>query len=354
MLDNPAVLKSYQTYRVAESFLRLPEQILTSWTQAAELKLPARYLQSQNLVVCGMGGSNLASELLQAVYADEIKVPVSLVRDYNLPHFVSKQSLVVISSYSGNTEETLSCLKQALKKKAKLVVISTGGQAISLAKKHQVPYLQLDKKLNPSAAPRYALGLQLGAILSLLTNLKILKVKLKDIQQAVSYLDLLNHMYVPESDISQNIAKQVANSLENRLPVLVGADFLAANPHILVNQINESAKQLAVSYTLPELNHHLLEGLALPASLKPKLKFVFFNSSFYSIAIQKRFKITQKVLKKQEISYVDYLITSSDKLLTALEVLLFGSWLSYYLCVLNEQNPLTIPWVDYFKQELKK
>ncbi|HLD28166.1 MAG TPA: SIS domain-containing protein, partial [Patescibacteria group bacterium] len=145
-----------------------------------------------------------------------------------------------------------------------------------------------------------------------------------------------------------------ASWLSGGLPILVGAEFLSANGHIIANQINESAKNFAVPFVIPELNHHLMEGLLLPSAVTSRIRFVFFNSSLYHSENKKRFAITQQVLRRQQIKYMEYTINGSSRLEAALEILLFGSWLSFYLTVINEQNPTDIKWVDYFKAELKK
>lgn len=354
ILDDLKTLKAYNKSKVADTISFLPDQINQSWDEVSELKILKNYNNFQNLVVCGMGGSNLATELIRSVYESDIKIPYVLVRNYNLPEFVGSKTLVIISSYSGNTEETVNCLKEAISKKAKIFCFASGGKIISIAKKNKIPYYQITKDYNPSNQPRYAIGLQLGAILALFNNLKLIKVKDQEIKQSCEYLAILNQTFLPEIDSANNFAKKLALEFKDQLPILVAADFLTANTHILANQINESAKNLAQHYSIPELNHHLLEGLKLPNSITSKIKFLFFNSNLYSDIIKKRFYVTEKVLKTQKIKFIDYSINSDSKFLTSLEVLLLGSWISYYLTIVNNQNPIAIPYVEFFKKELAK
>lgn len=354
ILDDLKVLQDYNRSKVADTISFLPEQINQSWDGAIKLKLPKNYSNFQNVVVCGMGGSNLATELIRSVYGSDFKIPFILVRNYNLPQFVNNKSLVIISSYSGNTEETLSCLQQAKAKKAKIICLSSGGKLSALAKKNKLPNYQIDKKYNPSGQPRYAIGLQLGAVLAIFSQMKLIKLSPTELKQSSEYLSILNQTFIPEINGQSNFAKKLADEIKGQLPILVASDFLSANIHILANQINESAKNIAQHYTIPELNHHLMEGLKLPTAISSKIKFIFFNSSLYSPIISRRFYITEKVLKNQKIKFIDYSISSDSKLLTALEVLLLGSWTSYYLTILNQQNPTAIPWVDFFKKELAK
>jgi len=354
ILDDLKILESYNKSQVAQTISFLPDQINQTWDEVGKMKLPKSYRGFQNLVIGGMGGSNLATELIRSVYGENINMPIILVRNYNLPQFVNHKTLVIIISYSGNTEETVSCLAQAIAKKAKIVVISSGGKLKIQAQKNKIPYYQINKKLNPSNQPRYAVGLQLGAVLAIFNNLKLIKLNNQELKQATEYLSILTQTWAPAVAQDNNFSKKLALELSGQWPILVAADFLSANVHILANQINESAKNITSHYVIPELNHHLLEGLKMPINITSKIKFLFFNSNLYSEAIKKRFYVTEKILKQQKIKFIDYSISSDSKLLTALEILLLGSWISYYLTIINQQNPVKIPWVDLFKKELGK
>ena len=261
---------------------------------------------------------------------------------------------MVISSYSGQTEESLDCLNEALAYKAKVFCLASGGQLIITAKKHRLPYYLINKKFNPANQPRYGIGSQFGAMLALFDNLKLLKISDREIKQSAEYLSILNQTLKPDINSNENFAKKLARELNGQLPILIAADFLSANSHILANQINESAKNLAQPYAIPELSHHLLEGLKLPTAVAVKMKFLFFNSNLYSAKISRHFTIVQKILKKQKIKFIDYSIIGDSRLSIALEALLLSSWLSYYLAILNGQNPTAVPLVDYFKKELVK
>ncbi len=354
ILDDPKIIESYNKSKVAETISFLPDQINQTWDDVLGLKLPNNFNTFENIVICGMGGSNLATELIRSVFGADINLPIILVRNYHLPKFVNNKTLVIVISYSGNTEETINSLNEAIHNKAKIFVLASGGKLMTIAKKNNIPNYQISKKFNPSDQPRYAVGLQLGAILALFSNLKLIKLSDKELKQSTEYLTILNQSFTTLIEENNNFAKKLAIELQGQLPILVAADFLVANIHILANQINESAKNITQYYSIPELNHHLLEGLKLPTTITSKIKFLFFNSNLYSDIIEKRFYVTEKVLKNQKIKFIDYSITSDSKLLTSLEVLLLGSWISYYLTILNKQNPVAIPYVDYFKKELAK
>lgn len=354
LLDNPKVLAAYERSLVPTSLAWLSRQVNESWQSAQASKLPKNYSQSKNIVFCGLGGSALAAEVLTKLYCQEIALPVYLLRDYHLPAYVNKDSLVVISSYSGNTEEALNCFSEALKKKAKIICLAGGGQLIAWANKAKIPCFKLATDNNPSGQPRYAVGSQFGALLALMAKLKIIKSPAKELAVALRELEFFGKLFVPRSPFAGNPAKFLAAKLSGFAPVVIAAEFLSANAHILANQINESAKNLAFYYLLPELNHHLLEGLKLPPAALGRVKFLFLDADNYSEKIKQRVKVTEQVLQKKNLSFIEYRLSGTNNLAAVLEVLSLGSWLSFYLAILNKENPATVPWVDYFKRELAK
>ena len=134
---------------------------------------------------------------------------------------------------------------------------------------------------------------------------------------------------------------------------MVGAEFLGGNLRAFRNQICENGKNFAAYLTLPELNHYAMEGLAYPTSNKKNLIFFFIDSEFYHPRVQARSELTKKVVAKNKISLVSYKLKGHSKLEQAFELLQLGSWISFYLAVLNNVSPAGNPWVDWFKKELK-
>ena len=135
-----------------------------------------------------------------------------------------------------------------------------------------------------------------------------------------------------------------------KVPVIVASEHLCGNAHIFRNQTNENAKNFASSSLIPELNHHLMEGLVHPEARI--LKFVFLKSSLYSEVIKKRFDLTEDVVRQNKNDVVSIEAEGSSKLEQMLYVLAFGGYLTFYLAILYGQDPSLIPWVDYFKEQL--
>jgi glucose/mannose-6-phosphate isomerase len=351
-LNNLRVIKRLDKKNVAESIFNLPLQIETAYLLAKKQKLPADYGKVKNIVFCGMGGSNLASELIRDLFSSQIKIPFVLVRNYNLPAFVNKESLIIISSYSGNTTETVSCLEQALKKKAKIITLSAGGKIKEIANNKSLIHFEISKEYNPSGQPRYGLGMQFGISLAIFENLKIIKINPKELKLTLKKLLAFNYLLIPGAKINNNPAKKSALKLRNRNIYLIAGEHLSSVAHILANQINESGKQLASPYKIPEFNHHFLEALVHPKKIITESTFVFLYSDNYSLEIKKRFIATKKILDTKKILNLTLKPPADETLSETLKALSLGGWLSFYLAMLNDCDPADIYWVETFKKQL--
>ena len=166
-----------------ESIRLLGEQVKQSFKEAGQIKLPKTYRSINRIVTCGMGGSQLPVDLVSNLFGQEIKSSISQVRDYNLPKFVDSKTLVFLLSYSGSTEEVLSAGKQAKKLKCKVVVITSGGQLATMAKRNNWPLYKFDPINNPSGQPRMGTGYFIGSILAVLKKIGKIKISATQINQ---------------------------------------------------------------------------------------------------------------------------------------------------------------------------
>lgn len=335
------LIKKLDKGNILGSIKDLSLQCQQAWDEVKKIKLPSAYKNIENIVVCGMGGSNIGTDFLRNVFYREIKYPVLIVNDYQLPGYVSSKSLVIISSYSGNTEESLFGLKEAQKRKSKIIIITAGGKLVHIARRKKIPAYIFAPIHNSSNQPRMGLGYSIMGQLCLLKKLNLVKVEGKEIQKAIADL--------PKTKVEEK-AKILAQKIYQKMPIIVGAEFLSGNAHILANQINENAKNFADYFLLPELNHHLMEGLKFPS--KKIIIFLFLESKNYSKVIKKRIAVTKQVLNKAKLRHLSYNTFGKGKLSEGLEVLSAGSYISFYLSLLNNINPSAIPTVDYFKKEL--
>lgn len=352
-LDDIRLYATYDPDDIGFGIDRLAEQVRMAWHDAQEVSVPKAYAKAKHILVVGMGGSALGAHILQGIFSQKGKLPVTIVNNYAVPSWVNADTLVILSSYSGTTEEVLSAADDARKKKAKLLVIAAGGPLAAWAKKHDVPaYIFTPGEL--AKQPRLGVGFSFAGILGLLARAGISVVKEEDIRRAISAMAEVTDLCANDVSFDENPAKQVAAAIADKHTLVIGAEHLVGNAHILANQINETGKQFATYFVLPELNHHLLEGLSHPKSFAPYTAILFLHSSLYHPRTRKRFTVTADMVEDMGVHVVDYVARGKDLLEEACEVLQFSSYVSWYLAMMNKEQTTAIPYVDAFKEMMGK
>ncbi len=304
----------------------------------------SHYKDVQNIVICGMGGSAYGGHVLLSLFQDSIKVPTVVNSDYKLPGFADKNSLVMPISYSGSTEEVLSCAQEAKEKGAKIAGFSSGGKLGDMLKENY-PGFTFNPKNNPSGQPRLGTGYIVLGTLILLEKLGTISFTKEELMLAIDELE-------EDQNNIKSHAQEIAKTLYEFIPLIFTAQHLVGNAHIIRNQLNETSKSISVFEELPELNHHLMEGFKNPQD--KKLKVLFLDSDLFSPIHSKRISLTKEVVSKNGVDHITYNALGSSKLSQVLNVLSFGGYLSLYLGFLYGQDPSVIPWVDYFKENLNK
>lgn len=305
----------------------------------------------QNIVVAGMGGSALAAELSKTWPGYDI--PFEICRNYDIPKYVDHNTLFIASSYSGNTEETLSALKQAEECGALIVVIAAGGQLQQIAEAKKYPFLKLPSDFQP----RYAVLYNFKALLTLLVEAELLEgITLEQLnstitKQAAEWLKSESTKLRPDVPVKDNLAKSLALELVgNSIVIYAGPKFFPAAYKWKIN-FNENAKNVAWCNQLPEFNHNEFLGWISHPVTKP-YKIVDIRSNIEHERVQKRFEITEKLLSGKRPSPEIVVPKGEDLLLQLLWVIQLGDFVSLYLSLLNGLNPTPVELIERLKQEL--
>ncbi len=323
---------------------KLIEQLKTSWEQANAL--PIQKFENINKVIfCGMGASIYGALVTRALLNREFTYPTEMVTDYHLPEWTDEQTLVVLTSYSGTTEEVLSCAEEALAEKAKILVLTKGGPLADWARKHTVPAYIFDGALNPAGTPRLGLGYTIFGLMGLLNKSGIIDIEEHELTFSLE-------RFAEKYEDMKNQAMQDSEMYVGKIPVVIAAEHLAGNAQIMRNQFNETSKTFSALYLVPDLNHHLMEGLQFPK--ESNLIFFFMGTKNYSEKIQKRMTLTIDVLRKNNHFVHEFMTDDQSMYDDFLEILVYSSFLTLYLAYRYDQNPATNPWVDYFKDKLNK
>ena len=349
-LDDLAYLGRLDTGQMLDRIQEFPEQCQVAWESAAQFAWPRRPEGLEHIVIAGMGGSAIAGELLAHLVADSCAVPILLHRDYGVPAFVGPRSLVVASSYSGNTEETLSAAREALARGATVVALSTGGELARLAAEADLAHYEIRYQ----SKPRAALAHSLLPLLNLLQSLGVLADQSGAVQDAVGTLKGLRSSIGAQVPARSNLAKQIAHGLEGRLTVLYAAEFLAPVAHRWKTQLNENTKAWAFYEVLPELNHNAILGYDQPDEITSDAFVVLLDSRLYLDRNRRRVDVTREVLTRAGVDHQVIEPQGKSRLAQMLSAVHLGDYVSFYLAALYGIDPTPMGAIDLLKERLQE
>ena len=349
-LDNWALFHEIDPDDMLSRIAGLPQQCHDAWANVQSLELPPEYRQVNKIVVLGMGGSAIGGDLLRALAESECAVPIAINRDYTVPAFVNAETLVIASSYSGNTEETLSAFKEAGKRGAALLAITTGGKLAQQARESGLPLLTFCYK----SQPRAALGYSLVSLIGVVQKLSLIASKAADLEEAVVVMEALQKEIKETVTVTENPAKQLARRLYGHLPVVYGAGYLAEVARRWKTQFNENSKAWCFYEQLPELNHNAVVGYQFPEELAERIVVVMLSSPLDHPRNKARFQVTQEILAKRGIAYEIIEARGQSPLAQMLSAIHFGDYVSYYLALLYEVDPTPVTVINYLKKRLEQ
>jgi glucose/mannose-6-phosphate isomerase len=321
---------------------RFQEQLVEALEIAATFKFTKHIAPLRSVFISGLGGSGIGGNYVQYLLADQCTLPVVVNKGYDMPAWVNKHTLAICSSYSGNTEETLEVFGHLLGTGAKIVVISSGGKLIELAKKHQLDYVLLP---NTWSSPRACLGYSVVAQLAVFRGARI--ISNKPLQQVKSGIKLLNKS---QKDIRKN-AKKMASFLGSKIPIIYSADRFEPVAIRWRQQINENAKMLCWHHVLPEMNHNELVGWR-EEQQGVAVIWLRNEDDYKRTAI--RTDITKGVVEHFASTSFEVWSKGANAIEKALYLTNLGDWLSVYLAEARGMDAVEIKVIDFLKAELAK
>lgn len=301
-----------------------------------------------SLVVTGMGGSALSALLVKVLLQAKLTIPLDIIRGYDLPGYVNENTLVVASSYSGNTEETLSALQQAQEKNAQLTIIASGGKLIDIAVDKDITHVSVPSGVQPRMAMLY----NLRALLVLLETFGVIGTELNNEVASLSgWLEAESAKWLPEVPATENYAKQLAHEAVGKTPVFYGGALTAPLAYKWKISWNETAKNVAFWNEYSEFNHNEFMGWASHPVEKP---FVVFDilSSFERPRILQRFELTDKLLSGKRPAAKSIHLKGDTLLAQFLWGAILADFASTYTAILNGVDPTPVVLIEKLKQEL--
>lgn len=343
-LTNSATWKDLDSLGIGKALDLFPDQVSQCWKQGYTSDIPS--LSPSSILVCGMGGSSNAAKILQGLYESELKIPFEVYNDYGLPAWVNKDTLVVASSYSGNTEEPVSSVELAQKIGAQILGVATGGKIGEMIVSKSIHGALIEPGVtNPSGYPKSALGVSLGGLTGALAKAGILPITEPEI----------NASLVEIKDIrSKWDAIQMAEWFNGYLPVLFGGRPLIGALNAGRNAMCEISRNYSQFFDLPEADHVLIEATQKPDFIVKQNKYLFFESNFNHERVLKRYKVTGDILTQQGIEHKTYKLKASQKFGQALELAHYSAWIGFYISILQTTDPGPEPWIIKLKESLSQ
>ncbi len=309
------------------------------------LMLPISGNECTGVVVLGMGGSAIGGDLVRSYLSGKLSIPMSINRSYELPSFANEKTLIIASSYSGNTEETLSAFEQSVAKKLPILCITTGGTLAERAKELNLPVIIVPAGMQPRAALAYSFV----PILLAVEKLGITSGEMQNLERTASLLDALSERYGTAHLEENNPAFKLAGNILHRVPVVYadsGYDTIALRWR---GQIQENGKHLAFCNSVSEMNHNELEGWTNPVDLVERFSILLLRSSDENARIAKRFEAMKAIFRGKQVDVLEFMAEGETRLERMFSLITMADWTSLYMALFAGTDPTAIEAIEQFK-----
>lgn len=353
-----ANIEKFDKSNVFDILCNFPEQVNQAIKIGQNIKLGDELIESvkslNNIAILGMGGSAIGGDLLKS-YLEAVGYlgNVYISRNYDLPKYIDDTYLILAVSYSGNTEETISAVRVAHSFSRNIICVSTGGKLLDFAIENKYHHILIPSGLQPRFALGYSFFVQLFILIKL-GKLNFIENEInKDLYELGDLLSGNVEYYSMENEA--NAPYQIALSMYNKQVLIYSSDnVLNAINLRWRGQIQENAKHIAYGGYLPEMNHNEINSFVNPKNLVKEQTFVFLLDKLYHPRVIKRFEVIEEILKEQEHNILVIQSHAQGLITRMFDLAYLGDWVSYYLAMINEEDPTPIPLIIKLKDELSK
>jgi glucose/mannose-6-phosphate isomerase len=312
-------------------------------------KISLQYSKPANIIVAGMGGSGIGGELLKDWTRDKAQVPIEVSRGYSLPSYTNEKSLVLIASYSGETEESLSAFLDAAKKKCMIHCISSGGSLLEFAEKLGVPYLRVPSGMPPRAALPYLFT----PLLKSLEKLRMVSGVSVDLSEAIKLLERISGENASEKPAHDNFSKTLALGIDESVPVVYGFGIYRSVAQRFKQQFNENSKGPSKWEFFPELNHNEIVGWEKVGKLAKCFSIIFIRDKNEPNEIRNRIETT-KTFMHPDSKMFEVWSQGKNALAKMLSTICIGDFTSVYLAILRKVDPTPVNTIALLKEKMKQ
>jgi len=346
ILDDAAAMARADTEGMLGYVAELSDQVAEGWQISRGVELP--WEPPGSVAILGMGGSAIGGDLVKGIWADRISVPVEVLRGYDLPAWVGTDTLVIASSKSGNTEETLSQLETALARRCPVVCVSTGGALRNVAQAAGLPLAVFPDR----GSPRSSVGWSMAIVAGILEKAGVLELDEAEIEAGIAAGKATAAWCEPGVATADNPAKQLAWSLVDRFVLVTASGFLAPVARRWKAQLNENGKATAAFEELPEATHNTVVGFEQPESLRDHLGVVFLRSELEHPRDTLRATLVGDLVETGQIWHTFVEASGEGKLGQALSAIVMGDYVSVYVAFMYAVDPSPIVVIDHIKEQL--
>lgn len=334
-----------------EKIYNLPDQILEAWEIGKKVDVSNLNREYKNIVLAGMGGSAIGGDIIKSLGYSELKIPFSIVRDYSLPGFVDKDTLLIVVTYSGNTEETISTCEEGLRRGASVLAVTSGGEMECIARSNSITLISIPK----SFPPRAALGYTFIPVLAVFSKIGLLKVSDEDIQNAVELMKRMrDEKLKDEIPDEENIAKGLANKMYGHLPLIYAPnEYMGVIAYRWKCQLNENSKLFAIWNSFPELNHNEIEGWEGEDGFLKNIFVVFLRDEGETPIIKKRIQYMEELISPISAGIEEVYVEGKSPLEKFLSLIYIGDFVSFYLAIKRGVDPTPVSKIEGLKKYLK-
>ncbi|MGC8838339.1 MAG: bifunctional phosphoglucose/phosphomannose isomerase [Anaerolineae bacterium] len=348
-LDDLPAMQALDPQGMLQQIRSLPAQCRQAWEALEGWDLPQGYRSPRAVAIAGMGGSAIGGDLLRTWAEPVAPVPIVVVRDYRLPAWVGPETLVVASSYSGETEETLAAFQEAIQRGARVVALTTDGRLAEWAEAQGVPLVRMGHR----SVPRAALGASFVSLLGIAHRAGLVPDPRPDLDGALAEMERLREEVDAAVPEDRNLAKRLARALHGRPVVICGAEHLREVARRWKGQCNENAKAWAFHEELPELHHNSVLAYEGDPCVNRLMAVVLLTSPLYHPRNRLRFQATEMLLERYGVAHFRVEARGTSRLAQMLTALYVGDYVSFYLAVLYGQDPTAMGTITYLKEVLR-
>jgi len=348
ILDNPAKIMEIDKGRMLSFCVDAPSLYREAFEKARQIK--AEYSKPHKIIVAGMGGSAIAGELVRDWARDKVLIPMEVCRNYKLPAYADEGTLTFIISYSGETEETLSCLLDAIKRRCMIFCISSNGVLLKIASGLKIQTIRIPSGIPPRAALPY----MLMPIPVMLEKFGLVPNLHEEVSEAISVLEHVCSKNSPKIPIKENPSKDLAAKINGKIPVVYGFGFYSSVAQRFKQQFNENSKIPAFWNSFPELNHNEIVGWEKAKSITEVFSVVLLRDRDEPIEVKSHIEAAKEILIDKGVDVHEVWCMGRGRLAKMLSTILIGDFTSVYLAILRRMDPTPVETISKIKEALTR